>query len=67
VLRRLPQRGLHVPGLRDDVQVVLGVEHSPQPAADHRVIVGEDDLDPLRGGLPGAHAAESTDGPLIIQ
>ena len=45
------QRALDVAGLGHDREARLGVEHHPQPAADHRVVVREDDLDPAPGEL----------------
>ena len=46
------QRAVDVAGLRDHLEAVLGVEQQPQAAADHGVVVGEDDAD--------GHAAEPT-------
>ena len=48
-----------VAGLGDDLEVGLGVEHHPQPAADERVVVGEQDARLQRDGscrLAGRHA-----------
>ena len=41
-------RLVDVAGLRDDLELRLLVEQQPQPAADHRVIVGEHDADHRR-------------------
>ena len=54
------QRALDVAGLGHDLEARLGVEHHPQPAADHRVVVREDDLDPL----PGSSSESGTVAPL---
>ena len=41
--RRRSTASRAVAGLGDDLEVRLGVEHVAQPAADHRVVVGEQD------------------------
>jgi hypothetical protein len=51
----LAERVVDRAGLGDDLQVRLGVEHEPQPAAHDRVVVGEDDGD-RAGGLHGARS-----------
>jgi len=39
------QRLVDVAGLGDHLEPFLGIDHHPQAAPDHRVVVGEHDLD----------------------
>ena len=50
-----------VGGLADDLEVVVQLEEVAHPAADHRVVVDEQDADPARP--PAIAVAHPTDRP----